>query len=181
MQAILQATQKDASESHELAVSMKEDSVAMKTVRYATLCYAINFVNWQRVDSYSNNGIPTRDIICSRFTSIPSSPLQNTTAKLKVPQALLSMPFFNTNSYMTSTRRLWIWVLLAVPSTVGAFVIYWFLTGQRRRRIKKEVDKDASADVIQNPNQASSKPGTSTAQSSTGENIPMQPMEIDTV
>jgi hypothetical protein len=45
MQAILQATQKDASESHELAVSMKEDSVAMKTVCYATLFYAINFVN----------------------------------------------------------------------------------------------------------------------------------------
>ena len=109
------------------------------------------------------------------------SPLQNTAAKLKVPQALLSMPFFSTNPYMASTRRFWIWVLLTVPSTAGAFVIYWFLTGQRRRRIKKEVDKDASADGIRNPNQAGGKPGTSIAQSSTEENIPMRPIEINTV
>ena len=133
------------------------------------------------VDSYSNNGIPARDIICSRFTFIPASSLQNTTAKLKVPQALLSTPFFNTNPYMTSTHRFWIWVLLTVPSTAGAFIIYWFLTGRRRRRIKKEVEKDASTGGIQNPNRAGGKPGTNTAQSSTEENIPMQPIGNDTV
>ncbi len=38
MQAILQAAQKDASESHKLAVSMKEDSIAMKTVCPSWLC-----------------------------------------------------------------------------------------------------------------------------------------------
>jgi hypothetical protein len=33
MQAILRAAQNEAAESHKLAVSMKEDSIAMKTVR----------------------------------------------------------------------------------------------------------------------------------------------------
>lgn len=54
-------------------------------------------------------------------------------------QALLSMSFFQNSEYMGAEQRIWIWVVLTVPSTAAAFFIYWWLTGRRSQRVVKEM------------------------------------------
>ncbi|KAL9116047.1 MAG: hypothetical protein Q9227_000415 [Pyrenula ochraceoflavens] len=50
--------------------------------------------------------------------------------------ALLAMPFFATNKYLTNDQQVWVWVVLTVPSTGIAYAFYHFWR-------KREVDKPA--------------------------------------
>jgi hypothetical protein len=38
--------------------------------------------------------------------------------------AILAMPFFSTNRWTNDTGKIWIWIVLTVPSTVVAFLFY---------------------------------------------------------
>jgi len=58
------------------------------------------------------------------------------------------MPFFGENMYLSSANRVWIWVLLTVPSTAGAFLFYWWLTRRRGKRISKEMNAEAVATAL---------------------------------
>ncbi|KAG9235105.1 hypothetical protein BJ875DRAFT_283104 [Amylocarpus encephaloides] len=48
--------------------------------------------------------------------------------------ALLAMPFFTSNTWLSQTRRFWVWVVLTVPSTSLAFLyyLYWKKRGEGR-------------------------------------------------
>jgi hypothetical protein len=39
-------------------------------------------------------------------------------------KALLAMPFFSSNEYLTTPTRIWVWIVLTIPSTALAFFIY---------------------------------------------------------
>lgn len=40
--------------------------------------------------------------------------------------AVLAMPFFTTNTYLTNARHFWIWIALTVPTTAIAYAVYHF-------------------------------------------------------
>jgi len=52
-------------------------------------------------------------------------------------QAILSMPFFDQDAWMGTVGYLWVWVVLTVPTTVVAAMIYVIFT---KRGLKKESD-----------------------------------------
>lgn len=49
--------------------------------------------------------------------------------------AFLAMPFFQGNTWLSHTSRLWIWLALTVPSTLLAFAfyIYWRRREEHRK------------------------------------------------
>ena len=49
--------------------------------------------------------------------------------------AVLAMPFFATNKYLTDDRQFWIWTVLTVPTTAVAYTFYHFW---RKHDEKKE-------------------------------------------
>ncbi|KAH0536480.1 hypothetical protein FGG08_006661 [Glutinoglossum americanum] len=76
---------------------------------------------------------------------------QELTASMKedsiaMKTALLSMPFFSTNPYLTTATRFWLWVVLSVPSTAIAFAIYLRVTALRKERIRRQLAKGPSFD-----------------------------------
>jgi hypothetical protein len=94
MAAILTATRQDAIRSQELGKSMKEDSIAMKTIAILTMFFLPG-------TSYA---------------------------------ALLSMPFFSNSDYLKDVGKLWVWIVLTVPSTVVAFLIYLRIMRRAQRK-----------------------------------------------
>ena len=54
--------------------------------------------------------------------------------------AILSMPFFSQTPWMVTVDRVWLWVVLTIPSTIVAFAIY-YLYGRRGEK-ETEMDKD---------------------------------------
>jgi hypothetical protein len=44
------------------------------------------------------------------------------------------MPFFDNDEYMSSPDRIWIWVVLTIPSTAFAFLLYFRITGRHKRQ-----------------------------------------------
>jgi hypothetical protein len=49
------------------------------------------------------------------------------------------MPFFTGNSWIGSANKIWVWVVLTVPSTGLAFMfyVYW-----RRREMARKAEND---------------------------------------
>lgn len=56
--------------------------------------------------------------------------------------AILSMPFFAQDSWMGKGERAWVWVLLSVPSTVVAFVIFWFYVRKGDKEMQMNEKKE---------------------------------------
>ena len=57
------------------------------------------------------------------------------------------MPFFSQQSWMSKARRIWVWVVLTIPSTL-LFVLFYFLytrrnlaAGKKRPRADTEEDE----------------------------------------
>ncbi|KAF2250075.1 hypothetical protein BU26DRAFT_518529 [Trematosphaeria pertusa] len=48
--------------------------------------------------------------------------------------ALLSMPFFDDNAWLAQTSRLWVWLILTIPSTLLAFAFYMYWRKREERR-----------------------------------------------
>ena len=36
------------------------------------------------------------------------------------------MPFFDNNAWLSSPAKIWLWVALAIPSTISAFAFYLY-------------------------------------------------------
>lgn len=53
------------------------------------------------------------------------------------------MPFFSKNGWMSEASRVWLWVVLTVPSTALAFAFYQYW--RRRHEIAITRSKDISA------------------------------------
>jgi hypothetical protein len=58
--------------------------------------------------------------------------------------ALLAMPFFATNKYLTDDQQVWVWVVLTVPSTGVAYAFYHFW---RKREENKPPNKDRDLEM----------------------------------
>ena len=58
-----------------------------------------------------------------------------------ISQAVLAMPFFTDNGWLSQMSRLWVWLALTIPSTGLAFgfYFYWRRRDQRGRPGHKEV------------------------------------------
>ena len=56
------------------------------------------------------------------------------------------MPFFNEEPWMTSARRVWVWVLLTVPSTLFGVLFYFVFTRRnlavRKKRHRLEIEDE---------------------------------------
>jgi len=55
---------------------------------------------------------------------------------------LLAMPFFDTNPWLTSVRRIWIWFVLSVPSTGVTFAFYWYSSRSNKAKWTKAKKED---------------------------------------
>ena len=51
--------------------------------------------------------------------------------------ALLAMPFFATNKYLTNGRQIWIWVVLTVPTTAVVYMFYHLWRTREEKRVPK--------------------------------------------
>jgi len=51
-------------------------------------------------------------------------------------QAVLAMPFFATNKYLSNITKFWVWVALTIPSTSLSFLFYirWNMKESKRKR-----------------------------------------------
>jgi hypothetical protein len=140
MQAVLTAAQRDTEISreiallqHELAKSMRKDSISMNTVAIMTMgflpatSFAVKVPKWLiafcRVHGCAN---PT-------YT----------------PQAIFSMPFFQTHPKFSTTNNVWIWIVSSMVSTVLAFAIYGLIIQKQENR-----NKDPSQRTKLNPDVA---------------------------
>ena len=143
MHAILIATQEDAQTSRDiaeqskeiaeqsriLAEEMKQDSVAMKTVCVECTLNAPADSGQDRCNYYV---FPTRNIFRGLYIFFPAYAMLH---NLTLLQALLAMPFFNSNKYLDDLRKVWIWIVCTVPSTAMAFAFYFYWRhGEDRRR-----------------------------------------------
>lgn len=63
--------------------------------------------------------------------------------------AVLAMPFFATNEYLTDARQVWIWTVLTVLTTAVAYAFYYFWRkhdekGEPKRREDSETNNIVS-------------------------------------
>jgi hypothetical protein len=57
------------------------------------------------------------------------------------------MPFFSQNPWMEKVGRIWVWIVLTIPSTIFAilFYIYWKRRQTRLRTPKKDVENGGAS------------------------------------
>lgn len=75
--------------------------------------------------------------------------------------ALLAMPFFATNKYLTDDQQVWVWVVLTVPSTCIAYAFYHFW---RKREGSKPAEKDLDLEMNHIGNLSASATGSNSGQ-----------------
>lgn len=59
------------------------------------------------------------------------------------------MPFFNEQPWMTRARRVWVWVLLTVPSTLFAVLFYYLFTRRNLAAGKKRHRSDVGDEEME--------------------------------
>jgi ABC-type phosphate transport system permease subunit len=52
------------------------------------------------------------------------------------------MPFFAQSKWLQNASRFWIWILLTIPTTIAAFIIYGFWQRRERRLTSLISSKD---------------------------------------
>lgn len=52
--------------------------------------------------------------------------------------AILAMPFFATNKYLSDGRTVWIWIVLTLPTTAMAYAVYYL---RNKRELEKAQEK----------------------------------------
>ena len=52
-------------------------------------------------------------------------------------QALLSMPFFSSNTWLQDSNRFWVWIVLTIPCTGLAFAFYLFRKSRNATKDKE--------------------------------------------
>lgn len=77
------------------------------------------------LDCSSHSLLSSWDFVCCKHDS-DRSILWCIKADGVFCQAILSMPFFDQNKWMGDVSRIWLWFVLAVPSTSLAFAFYKF-------------------------------------------------------
>ncbi|RYP11601.1 hypothetical protein DL766_010026 [Monosporascus sp. MC13-8B] len=94
-----------ADQQQNLSKSMKEDSVAMKTLATLTMFF------------------------------LPGTSFA----------AVLAIPFFGENEWMNDSSKVWLWVVLTIPSTAILFLVYWWRKRQGLRTSRQEEELESGA------------------------------------
>lgn len=109
MHAILKATQEETAFSRDIALSSRD--IALRSQKLS--------------EEMKRDSVSMKTIAILTMFFLPATSFA----------ALLAMPFFANNKYMTDYRRVWIWAVLTVPSTTVAYAFYHFW---RKREGKKK-------------------------------------------
>ena len=150
MRKIMKATRAEtrlsrrmAKQSQAMAVEMRKDSISMKTVWcglrievYEDVTLILHRLRSSRCSFFP--ALPTRYVVPNSLANFPKKEDAN------VEKAILSLPFFSQMKWMGDASRIWLWVVLTIPSTLLAFVVYLHFSKRGAHGITGSLGDDES-------------------------------------
>ena len=92
------------------------------------------------LDCLIDDALPTRNIFRGQY-GVEYLYLSTT---LTCGKAILAMPFFAEYPWMKNVKRMWIWVILTLPTTALAVTFYYVYTRKNLsiRKVPEDIDSD---------------------------------------
>lgn len=62
-------------------------------------------------------------------------------------QAVLSMPFFNQEAWLSDPAKIWLWVVLTIPTTALSAFVYFLFTRKELKRNAQSSQGDQGDEI----------------------------------
>lgn len=141
MQAILKATQAEAEQSRVITTQSQQLTEEMKKILQATQQEAKMSRHVARQTQRLSEQMMKDSVAMKTIALLTAFFLPGTSFA-----AILAMPFFTSNHWMTNTNKFWLWATLTVPSTTLCFMFYIFW-GRKESKRRTPVDEEEMIDM----------------------------------